>query len=206
MLKRFFAVSLIFFVSLCLGSALAAASDDLEKQLAAFQTYQADFTQSTFQENGRIIQAGRGAVKIKRPGKFAWMTKEPTEQHFITNGKILWIYDKELEQATEQALSSRTAIDPAALLSGGVANLNQYFIINTSKKSATTFILTPKAGNVGFKSMELFFSNQRLVSMKVVNELGQISEFHFDHIILNAPLADKLFNFIPPKGVDVVKQ
>ena len=61
MLKRFITVNLIFFVTLCLGSALAAPAssvspaDDLEKQLSAFRTYQADFTQSSFQENGRII-------------------------------------------------------------------------------------------------------------------------------------------------------
>ena len=215
MLKRFITVNLIFFVTLCLGSALAAPAssvspaDDLEKQLSAFRTYQADFTQSSFQENGRIIQQGKGVVKIKRPGKFSWMTKEPSEQHFITDGKILWIYDQDLEQATQQALSSRTAIDPAALLSGGVGNLNQYFNVSASNKSVSTFILTPKTantGNIGFKSMELSFNNQRLVFMKVVNELGQVSEFHFTHIVLNAPLADKLFIFIPPKGVDVVKQ
>lgn len=185
-----------------------SAADRLQARLNGFSTFQADFTQQTFQHNRRLLQQGVGLVKIKRPGKFYWVTKQPTEQHLISNGKMLWIYDVDLAQATSQALASRTSIDPAALLSGGVTQLTQQFKVQLQQTSADEiYTLVPKQpDSAGFINMTLHFRQNRLVGMTVLNALSQQSEFSFDNISLNQAIPDTWFVFKPPKGVDVVAQ
>lgn len=200
-------LGLVWFAVMPLAQADSAA-DQLQRLLNSFSTFQANFSQQTLQTNGRVIQQGTGLVKIKRPGKFYWITKQPTEQHLISDGKKLWIYDVDLAQATSQALASRTSIDPAALLSGGVSKLTTQFNIREQHATATqTFTLTPlHPDSAGFASMTLSFRQKQLVAMTVLNNLSQQSEFSFTNIILNQPLAESWFNFKPPKGVDVVEQ
>lgn len=200
---------LVLSVALPFSAVVAdTAADQLQSLLSGFSTFQADFSQQTFQTNGRLLQQGTGLVKIKRPGKFYWVTKQPTEQHLISDGKKLWIYDVDLAQATSQALASRTSIDPAALLSGGVKNLTAQFTIRTQLTAGDQiFTLQPRQpDNAGFASMQLRFHQKQLVGMTVLNNLSQQSEFTFTHISLNQALPDSWFSFVPPKGVDVVEQ
>lgn len=69
-----------------------------------------------------------------------------------------------------------------------------------------TFELTPKSQKSAFKSIQMTFQQKQLTNMRVVNNLGQTSDFHFSKIKLNAPLKSELFNFKAPQGVEVLKQ
>ncbi|OGO91888.1 MAG: outer membrane lipoprotein carrier protein LolA [Coxiella sp. RIFCSPHIGHO2_12_FULL_42_15] len=198
--------SFSFFI-LSLSYADQSAIDKLSALLNSFSTYQAKFQQHTFSEQGRDIQHSQGSVQIKRPGKFRWKSLVPTQQILLTDGNTLWIYDVDLQQASQQKLSSRVSINPAMLLSGSVKDLSAVFSVSMmGTQKGETFFLTPKKSDLGFKQIVMIFEDHRLVRMRVVNNLSQTSEFDFTNIMLNQPLSDQLFNFIPPKGVDVVAQ
>lgn len=209
MMKKFFSVS-VGFLLLFLTSAVFASlppAQELSQLLKSFDTYFADFTQVTLSEAGKVLQTSKGRMWIKRPGKFRWESKSPTDQVLMTNGQILWTYDVDLAQVTKQKLSDRTAIDPATLLSGSIANLTENFNISTSEsKGSVIFVLTPKKSDLGFSAISLTFSNKQLVGMKVVNSLDQTTLFNFNSIKLNTPMPETLFNFKPQPGVDVISQ
>lgn len=204
-------VHLIVFLTLFISGLAFAQSKDaviaLGKLLQGFQTYQAKFDQVTVDANGAIKQRTYGRVMIKRPGGFRWESDTPTKQIVIIDGKTLWTYDVDLQQATQRSLDQKANINSASLLSGSVSDLTNQFNVVALSERPQTFLLTPKqASNVSFKSVELQFNKRQLTRMKIVNSLDETSIFTFNHIRLNQPLSSRLFQFKPPPGVDVVSQ
>jgi outer membrane lipoprotein carrier protein len=202
----FLSITLLFALA---GTALAASSpvDKLSSFLQKFSTYSATFKQTTETHSGRVVQKSSGKIFIMRPGKFRWEADSPTKQIIITDGENLWVYDVDLQQATEQALDKRVSVNPAILLTGSVKNLKELFQVTMSKQGgASVFILQPKKQGFGFQKMTLTFLKGELVQMVVVNQLNQITHFNFSNIELNKKLSPSLFNFKPPAGVDIIRQ
>jgi len=57
-------------------------------------------------------------VWIERPGRFRWDYQTPYRQLIVADGKQLWTYDEDLEQATVKDLDAALSSTPAMLLSG----------------------------------------------------------------------------------------
>jgi outer membrane lipoprotein carrier protein len=188
-------------------AAPSSAESALNQQLSYFRTYVAAFAQKTFDGRGRLLQQGRGRVMIMRPGFFRWETNTPTRQILMTDSKMLWVYDIDLAQATQQRLNNKTTINPALLLSGSVENLQQQFNVYLKEADVKqVFLLTPKQNDMSFKSIWLNFAQDRLIGMRVLNNLDETSEYQFTDIKINVPLAVSLFKFKAPRGVDIVNQ
>lgn len=194
-----------FFLILLISPAFATSDPALElnQLLSAFQTYQATFKQITRDSSGQVIQTSHGRVMILRPGRFRWESDVPTKQIIITDSKILWVYNVDLSQATQQPVSRAMSISPASLLSASVQNLKKQFKI-ARQGNSETFTLSPQQNENTFQWIQLTFQQNHLVSMKVLNNLDETSTFEFQHIRINAPLSSSLFEFKPPGGVDVV--
>lgn len=204
--KFFLTIALLFMVTLAFG-ATDPVVDELNTLLNAYQTYQANFTQETYMEGGGPAQKSSGRVMMMRPGKFRWETNQPTQQIVIANGDTLWIYDVDLQQATRQTIATQGGVNPAALLTGDVPTLiKQFAITKIKRQGAVWFQLTPKSTDNSFTLVQMQFRQGELVNIRVKNNLGQTSRFHFTGVRLNAHLNPKLFIFTPPKGVDVLKQ
>ena len=140
---------------------------------------------------------------LQRPGKFRWQTEQPQEQLIIANNNIVWIYDKDLAQATKQKQQNDDRLSPALLLSTSNNKLLNNFIIET--RSDYEFILKPRLdSNVLFTKLKLLFQQDKLQRMEMYDRLGQITRIYFTHIKVNDEVPNKLFEFIPPTGVDVV--
>lgn len=197
MFRQLFWVFILFFVS---ATAIAdTAVAELSQLLGNYKTYQASFTQAPPKSSGRVM--------MMRPGKFRWETYNPTRQIVIANGDTLWVYDVDLQQATQQRVSSQGGTNPAALLTGNISVLTKRFSVTKIKRNgAIWFQLTPKSTSNTFTLVQMQFSSGKLVNMLVKNNLGQTTRFHFYNIRLNAPLSSQLFIFKPPRGVDVLKQ
>lgn len=180
-----------------------AASKKLSGYLNNYVNYSADFQQSTFDARGGLIRQSQGKVMIARPGRFRWQTSSPSKQLVIANGNKLWIYDIELAQVTEQDLSQQ-GLTPGVLLSRSISQLAQQF--NVSEQQDGWFTLKPKQQTAGFESASLQFTKGKLTGLKLLNPLGQTSEFKFTNIkSASKPfLNNDLFDFLPPPGVDVL--
>ena len=204
MLRRIFCS----IVLLCVSTLVLAATpaDELTQYLNGYKTYQADFTQMTYMGDNRP-QKTSGRVMMMRPGKFRWETNRPMKQLVIANGKILWIYDVDLQQATRQKISGQGATNPAALLTGDAAKvIKRYHIKTITLSGSLWYRLTPKSKGGSFTLVQMRFQENKLVAMWVKNNLGQSSLFRFKNVKLNAPLSPKLFIFKPPHGVSVLTQ
>ncbi|OGO93718.1 MAG: outer membrane lipoprotein carrier protein LolA [Coxiella sp. RIFCSPHIGHO2_12_FULL_44_14] len=201
---------LFFFLSLLLGVseviyAENAAAEEMIQLLQLSATYKANFHQVTYNSEGKLLQRSQGRVLIARPGGFRWEIISPNPQVLITDGKTLWIYNVDLSEATERALTPEAPVNPAILLSGTVSDLTRDFQISRLlSPTGTTFLLQPYSGEASFRWLQLHFESRQLVQMKVMNDLNELSIFNFNHVQTNIPLPSQWFRFTPPPDVDVL--
>ena len=91
------------------------AAKRLNRLLTNTKSMSADFSQTTKGANSGTF---KGSMSVQRPNNFRWETKSPSQQLIVANGSTMWVYDKDLEQATKQTVDSQVGNTPALLLSG----------------------------------------------------------------------------------------
>jgi len=186
------------------------ATQELTALLGNMKTTSANFTQTVMDARDNVLQHSSGVMKIKRPLRFVWNTIEPYEQLIVSNGESMWVYDKDLEQVTIQALNKEAGDTPTLLFSGDPELLHQHFEVregNPEKQGVQnmkTFDLYPKDPDAAFNMMSISFENNKLIAMELKDHLGQRTDISFYKIKLNPKLKDQLFVFEAPKGVDVI--
>lgn len=198
----------MLFVFLPLHCFAQSPTDQLVTLLGNLNSLQATFNQTVYDGNGNALQNTQGTMDILRPGKFRWETKSPARQLLIADGKRIWFYDMDLAQVTVQRQQKAQGGSPAILLSGSVQELAQDFTISAlpTKGNSVAFKLLPRNKNGMFQQLELRFANNKLHSMKLLDNLTQSTEIIFSNVVNNPNLDPSIFSFTPPKGVDVVNQ
>src|SRR6202012_2664346 len=128
MLKRIFTVLLVAAVFGQLSEAAAPASPaaDVDKYLQGLATWAADFAQTIDDGHGKITRSAAGKLYLQNPGKFRWYYSDPSEQVILADGKQIWFYDKDLQQANVRGMDASLANTPAVLLSGGGSVSSQF--------------------------------------------------------------------------------
>ena len=190
-------------------SAHAAPADNLtaakrlNKLLTNTKSMTANFSQTT---KGASSGTFSGVMSVQRPNNFRWETKSPSQQLIVANGNSMWVYDKDLEQATKQAVDSQVGNTPALLLSGDPSKIDSNFKITQPYDNKNYYVLYPKSANASFKSLSISFSGGKPVMMVLNDTLGQTTSIKFSSIKLNPSINASQFKFTPPKGVDIINQ
>lgn len=195
---------------LLLSQAASAAPADnltaakrLNKLLTNTKSMTANFSQTT---KGASSGSFSGSMSVQRPNNFRWETKSPAEQLIVANSSSMWIYDKDLEQATNQAVDSQVGNTPALLLSGDPSKIDKNFKITQPYADKNYYVLYPKSSSASFKNLSISFSGGKPVMMVLNDTLGQTTSIKFSNIKLNPSINSSQFKFTPPKGVDVINQ
>lgn len=186
----------------------ADAVSDLTTMLNTTQSMKANFTQSTFNNHGKVTQKTTGDMALQRPGKFRWNVTKPMPQLIIANQNKLWIYDPDLEQVTIRAFNQSSSDAPALLLSHDNASLDQGFTVTTITKNAEGkwFQLTPKKKGEMFESIQMGFVNNQIREMRLQDNLGSNTVIQFQGIKVNPKLTSTLFVFKPSAKIDVIDE
>lgn len=179
------------------------AAKRLNKLLTNTKSMTADFSQTT---KGARSGTFKGSMSVQRPNNFRWETKSPSEQLIVANGSSMWIYDKDLEQATQQSVDTQVGNTPALLLSGDPNKIAQSFKITQPYANKNYYVLYPKSNDASFKNLSVSFNGGRPVMMVLNDTLGQTTSIKFSNIKLNPSINNNQFRFTPPAGVDVINQ
>ena len=189
-----------------LAPSCSAFADDAVQQLAhklqTMETITAGFKQTIEDIDGQILQQASGTLQVKRPRRFHWQTQTPYEHLVVTDGKLLWLYDIDLEQVSKQLFSADMDKAPALLLSGEVEEISKQYQV--TKISAQQFLLTPRTNDSVFKQLSLKFNGALIALMTMKDSLDQTTIIEFSSVKLNKPIADSVFDFVPPDGIDVI--
>lgn len=180
------------------------AEQELNLFLAKVKTLSAVFVQQTIDPHGEIDQLSRGRFYLKRPGKFRWTYEVPYHQEIVADGGKVWFYDPDLEQVTVKPIDAALGSAPALLLSGEL-DINQRFVVvkQIQQGDQTRIELRPKNAEDVFRHLNIELVGGLLSSLELADNFGQLIRIQFEQVQLNPSLADSLFQFIPPPGVDV---
>jgi outer membrane lipoprotein carrier protein len=182
-----------------------AALQKLGTHLGPLAAMQADFIQTVSDDKNNVLQASEGTLTVKRVNRLRWQTTTPFSYLIVTDGKTLWRYDADLEQATRQPFTGDMADAPALILSGDMARIRASYDVAWEQGAAGEwFTLKPKAKKPLFRQMKLLFAGATLRELDLIDNLAQRTEIKLANLTVNPPLADSLFNFTPPDGVDVI--
>jgi outer membrane lipoprotein carrier protein len=184
----------------------SAPAEDLQGRLNAMKAMQANFKQ-VVKTKKKIIAQSSGTMALQRPGRFRWETKSPMAQLIVADGKKMWIYDVDLEQVTVKKQDKGIGGTAALFLSGYDDTVSRNFdVTNTSEGKSQHFYLKSKSKKDSFQQVEMVFDGNNLQSLKLFDQLGQVTDVKLSAIKNNVELNSQLFSFKPPKGVDVVQQ
>lgn len=185
-----------------------ASAEQLIKQLKSMKSIHSKFRQWVQDAKQAALQDVTGQMWVEKPGQFRWDTNDPYPQSIIANGEFIWIYDEDLEQATQQKLDKHVGNTPALLLSGDPSKLADVFVISAYLYDDTgewRFDLKPKGEGGLFELLRVNFKDGKMMDMYLEDALGQTTRIEFIDPKINLPISTEVFTFNPPKGVDLIK-
>ena len=184
---------------------MASPTSDVEKYLNGLATWSADFKQTIDDGNGKVVRSAAGKLYLQKPGRFRWDYSEPSEQLILADGKQIWFYDKDLQQANVRDMDASLANTPAVLLSGGGSVSSQFDVTAVPPSDGLEWYqLVPKNRESDFQLVRIGFRKGELASMFLADKLNQVTQLTFTNSKRNAKFAPDLFTFVPPPGVDVI--
>ena len=186
------------------------AAQTLTKKLKMIDSYKANFTQIIKDAEGMTYSKSLGKVSVLRPGRFIWDTISPAPVLVVADGTFVWTYDVDLEQVVKQDAQKALTGSPAALLAGKLVDLSKSFHVRKFEQKKCKpgiqecYHLTPKNNDPLFSKVWIGFRNNKLTSMELDDALGQHIEMRFSNIKVNTKLSRELFEFKPPKNIDII--
>ena len=199
-------------ISLCLAAAAHAQADavqtlrDFSREV---KSGKAEFTQTVTSPDGKRKKNSSGSFEFQRPNQFRFAYAKPFEQLIVGDGKKVWIYDPDLQQASSRRMDQALGATPAALLAG--ANLEKDFELKAqpSAQGLDWVLATPRQGqgdSAGLQSLKIGFKGKELAAIEVVDGFGQRSLLQFSAVSSNAAVAPERFRFVLPAGADLIEQ
>jgi len=213
LIKFIFCLSFVFFIIAPRPSAAADGGNGredvvsrLEKRYQAIRTLSADFTQLS-KGLSSMEGAEGGKVYFKKPARIRWTYKGSVTDEIIGDGKVLWFYQPELNQAFK-SVGKQSDISTDFL--SGMGRIRKIFTASVIplKTGAVKIKLQPRKTHPQIKDLSLFVDVERLLVTKFIvkDHYGNTTEVSFSHIKINAPMRDGLFIFSPPAGTAIIAQ
>ncbi len=158
--------------------------------------------------------------------KFRWEYQKPTVQEIISDGQTMWVYLPENRQVIESDISqidAQQGENPVTFLSG-LGNLSQDFLITwgsprVSDSGAYLLQLQPRQVSQFIQKIQIVVSEKAvsswlkqhktgeifpIISTLVTDPNGNLTAIEFRDVKINQQLADHLFKFDRPEGVELV--
>ena len=184
------------------------ALDAIQRQYEKVSTFEADFTQRSYVKMMNQTQSVKGTVKIKKPGKMKWVYGAPDTQILISDGKNLWLYVPEEEQATKVPVESIYSSNTPALFLAGKGKLTRSFNVESVSQENQNILVTlvPKNEDQGLARLILHADkkNYQITGSTVYDKLGNKTEIRFSQIRINREIPEEQFQLKTPPGVEIL--
>ena len=208
----------------------AALPMPLQSFMSGLSTYSAEFDQQVHDARGASVARGRGTLWVQRPGRFRWdyrpadtlvggatgsskggsatggSDSDTGGQLLLADGRNLWLYERDLAQATVRDASSADAAAPMLLLSGDTEQIEGAFTLSAEpdRDGLHWVEVRPRTAAADFARAELGFRGSALDRMIISDKLGQVTTLLIRRSQRNPRIDAGLFHFTPPPGVDVI--
>ena len=205
-MRRAFAAGVALLGLLVCAAVSAAPVDTLREFVRDVKTGHAQFTQTVTSPDGVKKKTSSGSFDFARPNRFRFAYAKPFEQTIVADGEKVWIYDRDLNQASSRRIGQALGATPAALLAGGSLD-KDFELANLPAKDGLEWAeAKPRAKEGTFQSVRVGFRGKDLAALEIVDSFGQKSLLRFEAFAANAPVAAETFRFTVPPGADLIEQ
>lgn len=212
---RFGGLVVLLGVVLCAAPARAkevdvkALTQKMQKFYENSRDLKARFVQTVESALGGRKQQGSGEVALKKPGKMRWDYQKPEKKLMVSDGKTLWVYEPEDQQAFKQDLRNSTLPISVSFLFGQGKLSDEFEIAPTEEKSKPDEVvlkLIPKLATAAYRYL-LFTIDEKsglVLATTVYDQQGGVTNIQFLDVKTNQGLEDKKFSFSPPRGTHIL--
>jgi len=203
---------LVTFSSVNTFAALPALLEEVQKEYQKSAGIEAEFDQLTNIKSTKSEKKAQGRIWIKHPNKLRWETISPDQNILVSDGKFFWFYTPPFEKGERgQVIIKKSAQIQTqflnALLSGSFDFTSTKTEIET--KSPNVFILKPSsntAGDVKTAEVTINVTTKKIEKVALVHLSGNETSIQLKQIKLVPKIADSLFQFVPDRNTDQIKE
>jgi len=173
----------------------------------------ADFIQEANIKSIKKTETEEGKVFFKNPKNMLWEYSNPKGKKLVINSQTAWLYlAKEkvaYKQKSEGIFQSKFLINFFA----GTGKLKDDFLIKYAEPKAYDkegnylLVLTPKEKTAACNSVKMTIDKNNFYILQVSFDdvMGNSTTLKFSNISINTGVAQKIFQFRPPAGVQVLE-
>jgi outer membrane lipoprotein carrier protein len=189
---------------------LGAVVEGMERHYNRLATLQTEFEQ-TVEYGGTPREVERGTLYLYRPQKMRWEYTKPNGKLLVGDGQTLKMYSPRTNQVRTMTLTDTADMRaPLAFLLGRL-NLRRQFKNLALTAIAGRPVLTGegRTGKEGYTRVEFFYdaaADFRLNEVKVYGRDDSTTIFRFSNEIVNVKLDEKMFEFTPPPGAEILTE
>jgi outer membrane lipoprotein carrier protein len=207
----------ILALGVCLGPAYASAPDlhtvaqAVDEHYNHLRSLQAEFSE-TYRGAGMDRQES-GTLWLKKPGKMRWEYRSPRDKLFLSDGKNAWFYvpeDKQVRKTPVRKLEDLRS--PLAFLLGKTRLEKELqglgFAPDIAPMDQGDLVLrgVPRALGDRISQILLEVTPQNQIRRIQIDEAdGSTTEYLFSQQKEDLQLADHLFRFDTPPGVEMIE-
>jgi outer membrane lipoprotein carrier protein len=198
---------LVFVLSLVAGGAFAAtgARARLDAFANGLHSLRGDFRQTVYDAHGNVTGSSSGTLALEAPRLFRWEVTGPYQQLIVADGRKVWVYEPDLEQATVRDQGAEEAHSPLTVLTDLSQLDTEFKTTDAGTHDGLEWLrLVSRAKEPQFEYAEIGFDASGLRRMVFKDTLGNRTEIAFSDWQRNVDLPANTFAFVPPKGTDVV--
>jgi outer membrane lipoprotein carrier protein len=186
-----------------------AVARDLQQKYDRVRDFTADFTHTY---TGGVLKktiTERGTVQIKKPGRMRWEYTAPERKTFVSDGRKIYSYVPADRQVVVADMPADNEATTAVLFLAGKGNLTRDFNVSYAEgggPATWALRLEPRQRQRDYDWLELIVDRQtmQIRTLVAADQQGGRSTFQFTNYRENTGLADKIFAFSIPRGVDVI--
>ena len=193
---------------------LPAVGNITQKLQSAYEEtkdLKANFIQEATLTSVKKTQREEGRVYFKNPKNMLWEYSNPKGKKLVINSKTAWLYlareKVAYQQKAESIFQSKFLINFFA----GSGKLKDDFIIKYAEPKAYDkdgnylLMLIPREKTAACNSVRMTIDKNNFYVLQVSFDdvMGNSTTLKFSNIFINTGLAQKMFQFRPPAGVQI---
>jgi outer membrane lipoprotein carrier protein len=180
---------------------------NVEARYNRAQSLRLDFSES-YAGMKSPVQRESGVLFLRKPGRMRWEYASPAGKVFISDGKDVVLYNPDDQRAEKSKLKeSEDMRAPLAFLLGKLDFKKEFKSFQTRVEGGDSWIVAePKSENLAYSKVEFLATPEgEIRRVRITGQDQSKLDFVFSNEQLNVAVAQSLFTFHPPPGVQVVE-
>ena len=195
--------------------------NEVDRANKAFENIEADLTYTKIIPLLEVHEVSNGEIRYKKPDKAYIKFTAPRNEINVIDGEYVWIFHPEARQVEKYRTRDKTQAPQGMSFfelgyKSSVAEANKRYEISLIEKKVEkgkrfyVLELIPKANQADDRYSKIHLWIEEGFWLPSVIELFEsegevLNKIELNNISLNKPIPDKIFQFVVPKGVEVIE-